>query len=649
LNLSFLSPLFLIGLAAIALPVIAHLISRKSGAKKSFPALKFLISTQGDLATRSRIKDLILLLLRALILVLIVLIFAKPAVFSFSQKLDDAPVSAAIVIDNSFSMGYEDNFKRAQNKSQEIINSLPDGSFAFVTELIPDNDNESYLSENKNLLRKSTEEIGLSFSFTNNEERLQDIFSSLQKAPTEKKIVILITDFQKNGWSNEDFSRPWLELINISRGSNPSNHAVFDTELNYTNDSIRVQSRISNFSNDIVTGLLTITRLDKEEIREFIDIEQQNSNAMEASFANGGRLLPSVGSVETAHDKLKTDDIRYFISNFKEKSKILIVDGDPREDSRLNETYYLTRALETISEKSAININILDNDSILNEDLSQYGLIYLANIGEITPRFAKELEKFVTDGGTAVIFLGNRVRVGSYNALLKNILPGELLTIIEDNLSLTPSNSSIFPLDITDRTNQIRVDKLFNISIHPESEVLIKATNDSPFLIKKEQGKGNVFIFSSTADTAWNNFSITPVFLPIIKMIHDLPNIEKNKSRHYFVGEPVTIEMIEDMDSTVVISPNGKEHKMNIKSNEFQNTGLPGIYTVEMEGEVSYRFAVNIDPKESNLEKISIPSIEKDPELKGNFVKVFKELWRYFLWGVIALFISEAACRGIFS
>ncbi len=649
MNLSFLSPLFLIGLAAIALPVIAHLISRKSSLKKSFPAVKFLISTQGQLASRSRIKDLVLLLLRALILVLIVLIFAKPAVFSFSQKMDKTPVSVAIVIDNSFSMGYEDNFKRAQDKAQDMIDSLPDGSFAFITALIPDNYNESHLLENTRLLRKSINEIELSFSFTDNEERLQDIFSYLQNAPTEKKIVALITDFQKNGWSNEDVRKPWLELIDISNGTNSPNHAVSGIDLNYINDSIRVVSRVSNFSNDIVAELLTTTQLGKQEIREFIDIDPQNSNALEASFTNYDISLPGSGSVQTTHDKLKADDVRYFISNYKEESRILIVDGDPREDSRLSETYYLARALETISENAATNITILDNNSILNKDLSDYQLVYLANVGEITPSFAKELEKFVNDGGTVVIFLGNRVSMGSYNALLKNILPGELLSLKEGNLSLIPSSASIFPKDITDRTDQIRVEKLFNISIHPESEVLFKTTDDSPFLIKKELGKGNVFMFSSTADTSWNNFSITPVFLPVIKMIHDLPNIKKNKSRHYFVGEPVKIETIEENDSTVIVDPRGKELKVNIESGEFQNTWLPGIYRVETDSKLNYSFAVNVDPRESNLEKISIPSIESSPEQTRDLVKVFKEIWRYFLWGVIALFVSEAAFRGIFS
>ena len=210
MNLSFLSPLFLIGIAAIALPIIAHLITRKSGVTKSFPAVIFLISSQGELAARSKIKDLMLLILRALILVLIVLLFAKPAVFSFSQKTDNSPLSVAIVIDNSFSMGYENNFKRAQNKAQDIIGSLPDGSFALITALISNKGKEHYLSEDKNLLRKSIKEIELSSTFTDNQKRLEDIYSRIQKSPNEKKEVILITDFQKNGWSDEVISSPRL-------------------------------------------------------------------------------------------------------------------------------------------------------------------------------------------------------------------------------------------------------------------------------------------------------------------------------------------------------------------------------------------------------------------------------------------------------
>ncbi len=649
MNFSFLSPLFLIGLAAIALPILAHLISRKSGVKKSFPAVKFLISSQGELATRSKIKDIILLILRALILVLIVLVFAKPAVFSFSTAKESAPKSQAIVIDNSFSMEYEDNFGRALNKAKNLIDSLPDGSFAFIAPLVPDNEQEPPLTQDKTQLKKAVGEIEISYTFTENDKRLEDIYTKLQKAPNEQKGVTLITDLQQNGWENEGAPRSWLEVIDISQNLQASNHAVSQTQLKHENDSLIIEATVSNFSSDSVQGLLTRARLGKQEIREFVDIEPEKKSVKKFNFSSNKIQMPGNGSVETSHDKLKVDDIRYFIINGQDQFRILIVDGDPREDSRLSETYYLARALETISELSNTNISIIDNDSFLNEDLSDYGLIFLANIGEITPRIAKELEEFANNGGSIVIFLGNRVRAGPYNALLKSILPGELQNIEEQKLSLLSENSDIFSKDINQKVNQVKINKLFNLSPNVESTVLISASNNKPFLVKMEYGKGSVFLFTSTADSSWNNFSITPIFLPVIKRIHDFQYVAKSKRRNYLVDERVNIDISQDTESAIVIDPSGQQFKLSIEAPGFEQTGLPGIYTVEENGKNAYEFAVNIDPKESNLKRASIPKIESSSEQKGGLVKVFKNVWRYFLWGVIALFVSEATFRAIFS
>ena len=649
MNFSFLSPLFLIGLAAIALPILAHLISRKSGVKKSFPAVKFLISSQGELATRSKIKDIILLILRALILVLIVLVFAKPAVFSFSTAKESAPKSQAIVIDNSFSMEYEDNFGRALNKAKNLIDSLPDGSFAFITSLVPDNEQEPPLTQDKTQLKRDVGEIDISYTFTENDKRLEDIYTKLQKAPNEQKGVTLITDLQQNGWENEGAPRSWLEVIDISQNLQASNHAVSQTQLKHENDSLIIEATVSNFSSDSVQGLLTRARLGKQEIRESVDIEPEKKSVKKFNFSRNKTQMPGNGSVETSHDKLKVDDIRYFIINGLDQFRILIVDGDPREDSRLSETYYLARALETISELSNTNISIIDNDSFLDEDLSDYGLIFLANIGEITPRIAKELEESANNGGSIVIFLGNRVRAGPYNALLKSILPGELQNIEEQKLSLLPENSDIFSKDINQKVNQVKIHKLFNLSPNVESTILMSASNNKPFLAKMEYGKGSVFLFTSTADSSWNNFSITPIFLPAIKRIHDFQYVAKSKRRNYLVDERVNIDISQDTESAIVIDPSGQQFQLSIEAPGFEQTGLPGIYTVEENGKNAYEFAVNIDPKESNLKRASIPKIESSSEQKGGLVKVFKNVWRYFLWGVIALFVSEATFRAIFS
>ena len=649
MNLTFLSPLFFIGLAAIALPIIAHLITRKSGVLKSFPTVKFLISSQGDSASKSRIRDLILLLLRALILVFIVLLFTKPAIFSFSAKLDNSPLSLAIVIDNSFSMGFQDNFQSAKNQARDIIDTFTDGSFVLVAPLVIESEVDFQILEDKNELKKALESIKLSNSFTQNESRLQDIYSELQNSPIEDKKIILITDLQKNGWANEQFNLTWLEVIDISKISDPSNHTVSETNLDLENKSVVVSSKISNFSNNSITQLLTTSRLDEREVKELVDVEPQNTVNVEVKFFTDPGNSPGIGFVQTTNDDLKIDDTRYYVFDRNSSSKILIIDGDPREDSRLSETYYLRSVLETISENTSTNLTFLDNNSLLKEELSGYNMIFMANVGELTPRVANEIEAFVNNGGSVVIFLGNLIRAASYNSLLKNILPGELQALSEGNFTISDSNSEIFSRDISSKSAQISIEKLYKTIPSSESETLIYASDNSPLLLGKNYGNGHIFMFTTSADTAWNNFSITPVFLPIIKNLMDIPGIEKNKSRHFIIGEPVNIEASDGRTDTVVRDPAGHEYQLDSGAIEFLQTYIPGIYTVTTGGQFAYNFAVNINPDESDLRKISISSAKKNERPEKGSVMVFKEIWRYFLWGVIALIVSEATFRGILS
>ena len=134
-----------------------------------------------------------------------------------------------------------------------------------------------------------------------------------------------------------------------------------------------------------------------------------------------------------------------------------MVDGDPREDARLSETYYLARAAETISEITGAHITVKDNDSFLNEKLSGYDMVFLANVGDLTASSAKGLADFAERGGTVVIFLGERVRASSYNALLKDLLPAELITEEDSETSIIPGPGNEFPSDVTERLSQVGV------------------------------------------------------------------------------------------------------------------------------------------------------------------------------------------------
>ena len=80
--MSFLAPLFLAGAAAIALPILFHLIRKTTHEKTIFSSLMFLLATPPRVTRRSRLENLWLLLLRCLAFCLLALGFARP----FLQK-----------------------------------------------------------------------------------------------------------------------------------------------------------------------------------------------------------------------------------------------------------------------------------------------------------------------------------------------------------------------------------------------------------------------------------------------------------------------------------------------------------------------------------------------------------------------------------
>ena len=76
--MNFLAPLFLMGAAAIAAPILFHLIRRTTREVVAFPSLRFLQASPPRITRRSRLENLVLLALRCLALALVALAFARP-------------------------------------------------------------------------------------------------------------------------------------------------------------------------------------------------------------------------------------------------------------------------------------------------------------------------------------------------------------------------------------------------------------------------------------------------------------------------------------------------------------------------------------------------------------------------------------------
>src|SRR5919107_5630083 len=89
--MSLLAPLYIAGLLAIAAPIIFHLIRRTPQGRQSFSSLMFLDPSPPRITRRSRLTNIVLLLLRAAALALLAFAFARP----FFKQRADGGVSAA--------------------------------------------------------------------------------------------------------------------------------------------------------------------------------------------------------------------------------------------------------------------------------------------------------------------------------------------------------------------------------------------------------------------------------------------------------------------------------------------------------------------------------------------------------------------------
>lgn len=101
--MGFLAPLWLALGAAVAVPIVLHLVHRHHGPRVVFPALRYLRRAERDHARRIRLRQLLLLALRVAAIVLLALAVARP--FIRSEAGAHRPTAVALVIDNGLSSG----------------------------------------------------------------------------------------------------------------------------------------------------------------------------------------------------------------------------------------------------------------------------------------------------------------------------------------------------------------------------------------------------------------------------------------------------------------------------------------------------------------------------------------------------------------
>src|SRR5215475_6988996 len=123
--MNFLAPAFLAGIAAIAIPVLIHLINRERKVVVEFPSLMFLERIPYRSVRRQKIRHLLLLVMRCIAIALLVAAFARPFFEKHQQAITGTGARELVVLlDRSSSMGYGDRWTKAREAAVKAVRGL---------------------------------------------------------------------------------------------------------------------------------------------------------------------------------------------------------------------------------------------------------------------------------------------------------------------------------------------------------------------------------------------------------------------------------------------------------------------------------------------------------------------------------------------
>jgi len=665
--LSFASPALLYGLAAVSVPIVIHLLFKARKQTIIFSSIRFVLESAVRKSSRIRFKELLLLLLRIAMFAAIVLAFTKPFRQSAAERAAalGAPTDAVFVLDDSFSMAYDEagttRFAGAQKAALAEIHALRAGDRAALMRATPGHSVVVKLTPNFNTVARAVQEMKVSNRSSRFAEALGRAAAVLDESRAERRVIFFISDFQKCAWPGfrhalDDLPEEMVfRPMPVTRESRP-NFAVLAVGTSrwgwVQGQPLQVVAKVANYSPSGRRDLSAWLNLDGRKVlervfeigpREIKEV-QFNVGAL-AQRTAGSSASPSVahkrevfGSVRiSANDRLPIDDQCFFRLAATEPIRVLCVEETVSDVPYFQETYYLRTALDPSTENRPgprlVAPKLVAVPELDKEELAAFQVIILANVSGLSEPQSQRLDQYVRWGGGLLVFLGDRTEPTIYNHRLYREGTGPLPACLGDVANTL--EGEFWHIAKFDRSHFVfrpflgrdsgdvslpRFESVFSIDeVAPENAHSLADLDDgSPVLLEKQLGKGRVLLFASTCDAEWTNFPKKKVYLPFVhQMVRYLARREKpRRTEGTRVGEAVRL----DADSLgaeralIVLGPDGKEIRISLPTVgagpasptgvvSFKNTRQPGIYTVRSDDskERARHFAVHLDTVESDL------------------------------------------------
>src|SRR5438876_9221492 len=513
--MSFLNPFFFIGSLALAIPVLIHLVRREKSEIVPFSSLMFLLKVPKRSIRQQKIKNLLLMALRLLILALLVGAFARPYLTQPAKPAGNATANRGVVLmlDNSYSMRYGNNFDRLKAEAQKRIDSLRATDRMAVVAF---NETGSLLSRptsDKNALKAVVDTLQPSGFGTRYYEAFTLADRALSEFSGDQKQLIVISDFQRNGWNRSSRESVIgtdvkIETVNLAV-QNPNNLGIDNVSVDQTSFtrtySGRVIARIHNYRRDIPVDVqVSVALNDKEMGRKTLTVSA-NSSALAEFTGFDLQLGFSKGRVHIdSNDPLKVDDDFLFALERREKLKLLILDA-----GKAKQSLYLRQAY-TSSPDLPFEVSVLNASALTPEEVSNHEVVVINDVPRLPDKLRDRLDDLRKTGQGQLIILGENAEAGWWNSYAKfPVKAGPRIFVAKDRgrpsvaLTTYDRNHSIFkPFEKSTRVvlNSAQFFAYMNVEAKPGAVVLAKYEDGSPVIVESSKEDHGMLVFNSTID-----------------------------------------------------------------------------------------------------------------------------------------------------
>jgi len=617
MNLTFLNPFFLIGLAAGIIPILIHRLTPQKAIHRKFSAVRLLLKSQQLITRPRRIRHLLLLALRVLAVMSLALLMARPVLTRSGLLASGEGGAKVLIFDNSLSMSYRDEqgerHELAKRAAREIIESVRGQILVVPMASVEKQADQAgglvWLNPAEAL--KKVEALPLSYGRGDPTSALDHAFRSLKDLKSDKEILI-VSDTARGDWDRFDLSRlgtvgsdASIAFLRIGRPSRDPNFAIREVRLAegemVVGTPVRLETTVVNFSDQqgsvLVQLFLSGVKVDQKSVE--LKREEERKVSFELFLDKPGWVD---GEVRLSEDRLPLDNTFFFPLNVRDKVKVLVVDGDPRPSLKASESYYLVNALHPGGvEGSPFLPRVVTEKELANVDLKPFDALFVLNV---TRPQASALAAFVDAGKPVFLFLGDHVVPEEYNSL--PLFPWRLGEVRGEGAQGAGRPEKIAQIDKThdalkpfyEEPNQRRGEGLKSATFYRYVKVdgagrsLLSLGNNDPLLVESQMGRGKLYLFASSADLDWNDLALKAAYLPLI---------------HGLLKESLGLSK----DALPPPTPFGAPFPEKGLSKQVAGPSQgPGIYSFPTaSGEM--RRAVNVPIEESDLKKMTEDDIKK--------------------------------------